>query len=138
VRARRTKEAIQGRAAKVSSRIEDEVMAEYEAEQAVKQEEWATGRRMPMTFRDPSLAPLPLTSSSGRCCPHSLLRCPISCLRRGISPLGRRETQGLSRQSRRLRWLRQMLLTGRLLISIGMTTTSVIGAIRRGPRGAPE
>jgi hypothetical protein len=53
VRARRTKEAIQGRAAKVSSRIEDEVMAEYEEEQAVKQEEWATGRRMPMTFRDP-------------------------------------------------------------------------------------
>jgi hypothetical protein len=52
VRARRTKEASQRRAAKVSSRIEDEVMAEYEAEQAIIQEEWATGVRMPRTSID--------------------------------------------------------------------------------------
>jgi hypothetical protein len=46
VRARRTKEATQ-------SDIEAQVMAEYEAEKAIEREEWATGARMPTTYRDP-------------------------------------------------------------------------------------
>jgi hypothetical protein len=45
VRPRRTKEAIQ-------SRLEAQVMAEYEAEKAVEREEWVTGGRMPTTYRD--------------------------------------------------------------------------------------
>ena len=46
MRPRRTKEAIQ-------SRMEARVMAEYEAEKAVEREEWATGAKMPTTYRDP-------------------------------------------------------------------------------------
>ena len=46
MRARRTKEATQ-------SDIEAQVMAEYEAEKAIEREEWATGARMPTTYRDP-------------------------------------------------------------------------------------
>ena len=45
MRPRRTKEAIQ-------SRLEAQLMAEYEAEKAAEREEWVTGGRMPTTYRD--------------------------------------------------------------------------------------
>jgi hypothetical protein len=61
VRPRRTKEAIQ-------SRLEAQVMAEYEAEKAAEREEWVTGGRMPTTYRDPRTGKL-----TGSRCPDEFI-----------------------------------------------------------------